>query len=50
MKQLLGPDICEAILFIHGIMGCDTTSRLYGLGKVTALKLITKNSKFPELA
>ena len=31
-------------------MGCDTTSRLYRLGKVAALKLITKNSKFLELA
>ena len=29
----LGADICINILFIHAILGCDTTSRLYGLGK-----------------
>ena len=32
-KQKLGQDICSNILFIHAILGCDTTSRLYGIGK-----------------
>ena len=29
----LGADICNKILFIQAILGCDTTSRLYCLGK-----------------
>ena len=32
-KQLLDPDVCDHILFIHAILGCDVTSRLCGLGK-----------------
>ena len=28
-------------LFAHAIVGCDTTSAVYGLGKVAALKLVT---------
>ena len=30
------------LLFIHAITGCDTTSALYGQGKVKALKLAQK--------
>ncbi len=26
-KKQLGPDICGQILFIHAILGCDTTSQ-----------------------
>ena len=37
-KQLLGPDVCDHILFIHAILGCDVTSRLFGLGKGLAVK------------
>ena len=29
----LGADICNNILVMHAILGCDTTSRLYALGK-----------------
>ena len=37
----LSADICNNILFIHAILGCDTTSRLYGLGKGLSLKRFT---------
>ena len=30
-KELLGIDVCNNIFFILAILGCDTTSRLYGL-------------------
>ena len=40
----LGADICNSILFIHAILGCDTTSRLYGLGKGLSLKRFTSNA------
>ena len=32
-KEKLGSCICSKLLFIHAITGCDTTSRLYGIGK-----------------
>ena len=37
-KELLGIDACNNIILIHTILGCDTTSRLYGLVKGLALK------------
>ena len=31
VKQRLGPDICQHILFMYAVLGCDTTSRLHGI-------------------
>ena len=45
-KQLLGPDVCDHILFIHAIFGCDVTSRLFGLGKGLAVKRIKSDFQF----
>ena len=33
----LDPVLSESLLFIHAISGCDTTSRPYGIGKVSAM-------------
>ena len=33
VKEKLGQKICRHILFIHAISGCDTSSRMYGIGK-----------------
>ena len=44
----LGADICNDILFIHAIFGCDTTSRLYGLGKGLSLKRFITSALFRE--
>ena len=49
-KELLGEDICQVILFIHAILGCDTSSWLHGHGKAAALKLVSKNSRFLNLS
>ncbi len=38
VKGVLGNNICTNILFIHAVLGCDTTSRLFGIGKRVALK------------
>ena len=47
IKNCLGESICQRLLFAHAFLGCDTTSRLYGVGKGVALKqLLTKNSMF----
>ena len=37
-KEQLGDDVCHELLFIHAILGCDTTSRVHGIGKAAALK------------
>ncbi len=50
MKQMLGPEICHLLLFAHAIVGCDTTSKPYGLGKGLPLKLLKNNEKFRDFA
>ena len=32
-KALLGLKLCEHLLFMHAILGCDTKGHLFGLGK-----------------
>ena len=49
-KQLLGQDVCDHILFIHAILGCDVTSRLFGLGKGLAVKRIKSDFQFCQQA
>ena len=49
-KQLLDPDVCDHILFIHAILGCDVTSRLFGLGKGLAVKRIKSDFQFCQQA
>ena len=31
VKQRLGPDMCQHILFLHAVLGCDTTSRPFSI-------------------
>ena len=33
VKEQLGTDLYKNLLFLHAVSGCDTTSRLYGVGK-----------------
>jgi hypothetical protein len=42
----LGPSVCAAILPIHAFLGCDTTSRVYSIGKAAALSKCNKNEAF----
>jgi len=46
VKEKLGPDICNSILFLHAILGCDTTSQLYGFGKGVSLKKFKSSKHF----
>ena len=39
-KEELGPAVCSRLLFVHALLGCDTTSRLYGIGKQVGLSKI----------
>ena len=47
-KEKLGQDICSNILFIHAFLGCDTTSRQYGIGKGTYLSKFKACSMFRD--
>ena len=46
LKEKLGQDVCNDIFFIHAILGCDTTSRLHGIGKGTSLKKLCESHHF----
>ena len=48
-KQSLGLDICNHILFIHALLGCDSVSRVHGIGKGAPLKKM-KTKHFLEQA
>ena len=50
VKEQLGNDVCYDVLFLHAILGCDTTSRLYGICKATALKKYVNSLHFREQA
>ena len=50
VKRELGESVCDDILFIHAILGCDTTSRLYGIGKSTSLKKYINSPHFRDQA
>ena len=50
VKSKLGKQICSNILFLQAILGCDTTSHLYGIGKGASLKKFNASSEFREQA
>ncbi|CAM1317761.1 Uncharacterised protein r2_g2608 [Pycnogonum litorale] len=50
VKQQLGPDVSQHIFFMHGLLCCDTTSQVYGIGKVASLKIFKTNAHFREQA
>jgi 5'-3' exonuclease len=45
-KQHLGVAVCENLLFIHSVLGCDTTSRVHGIRKSVALKKFESDVNF----
>lgn len=48
--QTLDGQLCKALPFIHAISGCDTTSRLFGVGKGQAIKKALTDDRFMEIA
>ena len=50
VKERLGSFICKHILFIHARLGCDSTSRVFGLGKGALLKKIRSNAHLQQYA
>ena len=49
-KELPGLAICDNVLFSHASLGCDTTSRLFGLGKGLAVKKVKNDAVLYEHA
>ena len=49
-KTSLGANVCANILFVHAILGCDTISRIHGIGKGVALTKIRTDALFREQA
>ena len=50
LQEYLGDGVCKNILFLHAILECDTTSKVYGLGKGTALKVFQMSKAFRRAA
>ena len=41
MKEALGRDLCVQLLFVHSFTGCDTTSRIFSVGKKSMFNKLT---------
>jgi hypothetical protein len=48
IKEQLGGHVSNHILFLQAILGCDTTSRLYGIGKGSSLRKFKKNNDLSQ--
>jgi hypothetical protein len=50
VKNSIGNNTAQQLLAIHAISGCDTTSALYGQGKVSVMKKITRDKETLAMA
>ena len=50
IRALLGSMVTNNILFLHAILGCDTTSGIYGLSKKLSILLTKSNRQFQDQA
>lgn len=48
LAQLLGDDLCDALIGVHAFTGCDSVSAFAGRGKLNAPKLVKGNRTFQE--
>ena len=44
LKQVLGY-LCRKLLFVHAYTGCDSTSRIYGVGKKSVFNRLVKGEE-----
>ena len=49
MKTQLGETFCENVLFMHAFLGCDTTSRIYSIGKGVIVKKFIEEDLLPKV-
>ena len=45
LKQVLGEAVCNDLLFLHAFTGCDSVSRVFGIGKKFGFQRIIKREK-----
>ena len=50
VKSELGEEICDNIFFVHAFLGCDTTSRIFGIGKGTIVKKFVESRNLRQQA
>ena len=50
LTETLGPAVCSHMLLLYALLGCDTTPRIYGIGKATTLKKAMINEHFRKQA
>ena len=50
VQQALGQQMCRFLLFSHAITGCDTTSRMFGVGKNVPLKKLKRSNSLSHAA
>ena len=44
LKADLGKDLCSKLLFLHAYTGCDSTSRIFGIGKKSVFQKLVKGN------
>lgn len=50
IRQVLGPNMCMYLLFLHAFTGCDTTSHIHGIGMSTAFKKLMNSDELQNVA
>lgn len=45
LKGILGKPVCRSLLFIYAFTGCDSTSRVFGIGKKSVFQRIIKEDE-----
>lgn len=45
-RDVLSDDVSSMILLAHAILGCDTTSSVFGVGKEESLHLVQDSDTF----
>ena len=45
-KSVLGEELCKILPVIHAFTGCDTVSRVFGIGKSAVPKKARKDCQF----
>jgi hypothetical protein len=43
LKETVGHKVCNELLFVHASSGCDSTSRIFGIGKKSACRKSVKS-------
>ena len=43
LKEILGVDICTKLMFAHAYSGCDSTSKIFGIGKKAVFHKLLKS-------